>query len=132
MRKIFLVLVCLSQFACNADLASNPNSNSNIQVYINDGSKQCVGGGLRVKQTAEKLSKDGVKVISSSCGLINGMMVIAQCGASTLNINVHTIAESDLNKALQLGFKPLADLKDGMITTDCPAQKPIKGAEASF
>ncbi|WP_133407254.1 hypothetical protein [Parashewanella tropica] len=127
-RLIGVLLLGLLSTACS----SESKTVQQVQVYINDGAKQCIGGGLTIKQTAEKLSKDGVEVITSSCGTINGMMVIAQCGAPELSVNIHTISHSDLNKAVKLGFKPLADLKDGVTTTDCPVQKPVKGSEASF
>ncbi|MBM7072532.1 hypothetical protein SOPP22_11630 [Shewanella sp. OPT22] len=114
MNKKLLLSLGLSSMAF-LTACTNAIEPTKTKVFINDGAKQCFGGGVTKEQTAQKLKDDGIQVYDSSCGKIQGMMTIAVCGGPTLSINVHTINSEDIKKAEMLGFKPVSTLRDGYL-----------------
>ncbi|MCL1078894.1 hypothetical protein D5R81_02540 [Parashewanella spongiae] len=115
--KIMLISSVLLM-GCSMSENLSAQDSSKVDVYINDGSVQCMGGGKTVKQTERLLEKEGINVYSSTCGDINGMAVISVCGAGGLHINVHSIDEGKVPEAEKLGFKPVSLLKEGF-TKNC-------------
>lgn len=96
---------------------------SHAVVYISDGSKQCETQSLAPAQTAQTLINAGIDVTKSECGRITGMSVITACGASTLQINLHTIHEANIPDAEDLGFSSVRALTSqtgvGYEVVDC-------------
>ncbi len=82
------------------------------EVYISKGRLQCedeTGNALSV--TKNELQQAGIKVFSSECGVITGIMPPALCGSTTLHINVHGIDERKFPEAEILGFKSIKSLE---------------------
>jgi len=80
---------------------------SNVQVYMYDGTLQCgMGQEIPLEEMAKKLTDAGLKVIESRKGT-DGLNHIAVCGASTGSINVYAISREDLQAAETLGFRML-------------------------
>ncbi|MGB0895634.1 MAG: hypothetical protein ACPGUD_14660 [Parashewanella sp.] len=126
MKVYTLLAVSALLIGCNT---ANPSvaheaklTKDTVEVYIQDGSLQCMGGGQTIKQTAKRLTDKGVKVISSNCGTIKGMGVFAVCGGQTLQVNVHAIKAMDFKKAQQLGFKSIKSLPEGVEYRVCPKE----------
>lgn len=84
------------------------------QVYISKGRAQCEDdSGRTLTETKSGLQNGGIKVFSSSCGVITGRMAPALCGATTLHINIHGIDERKYPEAEALGYEPVNSLEDG-------------------
>ncbi len=74
-----------------------------VYVYKADGSLQCgMGKKIDLKDMAKDLG--GISVFSSE-NRHDGMMRIQVCGQPTGFCNVYEINQSDLDKAIGLGFK---------------------------
>ncbi|MBE8167083.1 MAG: hypothetical protein HAW66_01780 [Shewanella sp.] len=125
LKILLITLVLLAGCSMSENLSAKDNKK--VDVYINDGSVQCMGGGKTIKQTELLLESKGINVYSSTCGDINGMAVISVCGAGGLHINVHSIDEGKMTEADKLGFKPVSLLKEGF-TKNCKTKnKPSNG-----
>ena len=83
MNKKFLLSIGLSSMVL-VTACTNAVEPTKTKVFINDGAKQCFGGGVTKEQTAKKLKDDGIEVFDSSCGKIQGMMTIAVCGGANI------------------------------------------------
>jgi hypothetical protein len=81
-----------------------------VLVYISNGSKQCESKGMSPEVSAQILIDKNIDVVSSHCGFITGMAVIALCGAGTLEINLHVINLADISVAEKEGFDPVSKL----------------------
>ena len=76
------------------------------EVYISKGRLQCEDeSGKALSVTKDELQQAGIKVYSSECGVITGIMPPALCGSTTLRINVHGIDERKISEAEAIGFK---------------------------
>ena len=127
LKILLITLTLLSGCGMSEDLSAKDNKK--VDVYINDGSVQCMGGGKTIKQTELMLEDKGINVYSSTCGDINAMAVISVCGAGGLHINVHSIDEDKMIDAENLGFKPVSSLKEGF-TKNCKTKsKPSNGLD---
>ena len=83
------------------------------KVYISKGRAQCEdSSGKDLSATKEELQGAGIKVFSSECGTIMGIMAPALCGLTTLHINIHGIDNRKLPEAETLGYKPTKSFKD--------------------
>ncbi|MCL2919240.1 hypothetical protein [Shewanella litorisediminis] len=62
-------------------------------------------------------------MISTQCGELTEIAMMAVCGAPTTDINILGIASSDMDKALSLGFTAISSLKSadsaGYVTKAC-------------
>ncbi|MFN8847565.1 MAG: hypothetical protein ACK5V3_14190 [Bdellovibrionales bacterium] len=86
--------------------ALNENSQAGllkVKVYKPDGSLQC-NMGKKISLQDMKKQLTGITVHSQST-LNDGLMRIQVCGAPTGDSHVFEISDSDLQKALKLGFK---------------------------
>lgn len=74
-----------------------------VQVYKYDGSLQC---GLEKGLSPEDMEKElqGIKVLARA-KKPDGLMHIQVCGQPTGQINIYDIFETDLPRAVELGFK---------------------------
>lgn len=82
-----------------------PSTPKKVFVFKADESKQCdKKSGVSVEAMAAQLYK--IKVYSQKKSK-DGMMRMTVCGASTGQINVYEIAETDQELALSYGFKKL-------------------------
>ena len=82
-------------------------------VYTSKGALQCEeDSGASVKATKARLVSNGIEVYSSECAIITGMMHPSLCGTTTLDINVHSIDENDIELAEKLDFKTIESLED--------------------
>jgi hypothetical protein len=83
------------------------------KVYISKDRAQCEDtSGKELSATKEELQGAGVKVFSSECGTITGIMAPALCGLITLHLNIHGIDNRKLPEAEALGYKPIKSFKD--------------------
>lgn len=80
-----------------------------VKIYKPDHSIQCRSVGIKLKDMERELTDQGIKVLSSCYGH-DGLGRPAVCGASTGNLNVFEIPESQLQKAKRLGFGLLSGL----------------------
>lgn len=92
----------------------------NIDVVIPTGKKQCENNDdyQSIKQVRNKLAKEGVEIISSSCAIENKFYVTV-CGAPEGDIYVFEIDSRGRDQALELGFIESYDLTDGFTVVDC-------------
>ena len=82
------------------------------KVYISKGRAQCEdSSGKDLSTTKEELQGAGIKVFSSECGTITGIMAPALCGSTTLHINIHGIDNRKFPEAESLGYKPTKSFK---------------------
>lgn len=88
-----------------------------VKIYKYQGSLQCQGGGLSLKQMRQQLLRAGIKAVKSSCG-VDGMIYPAVCGAPDGKINIFTINSKSLVKAQSQGFDLLKNLPDAQ-STNC-------------
>lgn len=96
------VVVAQKTESLNAEVASVKK----VKIFKADGTLQCKQGKLiPLESMAKELS--GIQIFSSA-NLNDGMMRIQLCGKPTGQSNVYEINESDLDKALALGFKKWA------------------------
>ncbi|MFP6681025.1 MAG: hypothetical protein VCB07_02380 [Gammaproteobacteria bacterium] len=83
------------------------------KVYISKGRAQCEdSSGKDLPTTKEELQGAGIKVFSSECGTITGIMAPALCGSTTLHINIHGIDNRKFSEAESLGYKPTKSFKN--------------------
>lgn len=75
-----------------------------IKVSKPDGTLQCNQGKKISLEDMQKQLQD-IQVFSTE-NIHDGMMRVQMCGTPTGNHNVYEISESDLDKAISLGFKP--------------------------
>lgn len=108
MNKPFVAIsfVILAIFAIPAQSA-----NETTRIAKSNGSRQCESGHVSPAAMKRELLAGGVNVVSMACGS-DGLMYPAVCGADTGEINIFEISSSDLEKAKNLGFKPLSDWPD--------------------
>lgn len=85
-----------------------------VKIYKHQGSLQCQGGGVSLKQMRRQLLKAGVKVKQARCG-VDGMMYPSVCGAADGKINIFTIPRVNLTKAQAQGFNLLQNLPDAQL-----------------
>jgi len=123
-KYIFLILLVITTIsACIGDgetgndeqpgfLKSPKLMEGEVLVYISNGSKQCESKGMTPEVSAQILMDKNIDVISSHCGFITGMAVIALCGAGTLEINLHVINLADVSVAEEEGFDPVSKLSE--------------------
>lgn len=102
---IFALSVTLS--GCNSTVHENTSL-----VYISDGYVQCEQPPAPLADTAVLLQTANVEVLSSSCGQITDMGVIAMCGAGGTGIHLHQIKSTDLDQANQAGFDSIDKLTE--------------------
>ncbi|VAW73933.1 hypothetical protein MNBD_GAMMA10-2807 [hydrothermal vent metagenome] len=92
-------------------------------VYIETGAVQCQAAGVTHEETAQLLINNDIEVLESKCASLSGVSVIAQCGGPGLDINIHIISPDSHARALSLGFKSTASLKQdddpGYTEKDC-------------
>ena len=123
--KIFLTLILISVLlGCNGNgnlradqsisggISSPELSVGEALVYIGNGAKQCENDGMSISESANLLINHGVDVISSHCGLIAGMAVLAVCGGPTLEINLHVINARKISDAQEEGFNLVSKLEE--------------------
>ena len=81
-------------------------------VYISDSSRQCEFAGFHPDVTAMPLINTGIDVKESACAYIDieGVQEDAVCGAGTRQINLHTIPESNLIDAVELGYTSVSEI----------------------
>jgi len=85
------------------------------KVYISKGRAQCEdGSGKELSATMEELQAGGIKVFSSECGVITGIMAPSLCGSTTLHINIHEIDRLKFPEAEALGYKPVKSFEDDL------------------
>lgn len=107
MKKLLLALSsALVLTAC-----ANTAPEESTLVYISTGAIQCESDGKTGAETEFLLTEQGIEVTDTQCGHLSNVAVIAMCGGIATNINVHSIAPSDLAKAQELGFEDVATLK---------------------
>lgn len=84
--------------ACNNDIQL-------ISIYKSDGTLQCQADVLdtSIEEMQQELTGSDIQVYQSSKSH-DGLMHMQLCGSPTGNINVFSIASTDLNKAKSLGF----------------------------
>lgn len=88
----------------NLQISQDGSKPKTVFVSKNDGSLQCgVGQNIPPEEMAKELGD--IKVYSLA-NKHDGMMHIQVCGSSTGQVNIFEIAESDLKKAINKGFKP--------------------------
>lgn len=75
-----------------------------ISVYISKGNTQCNDDGLTIVETTSYLTNADIAVSASQCGFIEGISFASVCGGGTGDIYIHTINNSDLTDAENLGF----------------------------
>ncbi|MBD3608917.1 MAG: hypothetical protein HUJ30_00015 [Gammaproteobacteria bacterium] len=89
-----------------------------VKIYKYDGSRQCEPNtSIPLELMAQELTRVGINVHCSQKST-DGMMRIMMCGAATGSINIYQISETDLKKAVELGFKPVSGLT-GFKDTPC-------------
>lgn len=82
-------------------------------VYTSQGKQQCEDDtGDSAKVTKARLEASGIKVYSSQCAKITGMMHPSLCGSITLDINIHEINEKNFPQAEKLGYESIEVLDD--------------------
>jgi hypothetical protein len=82
---------------------ANQPASLKVKIYKADGSLQC-NMGKRVPILDMKKQLKGITIFSQAT-LNDGLMRIQVCGAPTGESHVFEIAESDLQRAIKLGFK---------------------------
>lgn len=96
-------LILLNLFILSACQTTSPNTQ--VDVFKQDGSRQCQGGGISPEIMQAELN--GLRVHAVRKDVQRGVMFPAVCGGGTPNINVYTISVDDLEQARQRGFAPL-------------------------
>lgn len=82
-------------------------------VFTSKGKQQCEDDtGDSTKVTKARLEASGIKVYSSQCAKITGMMHPSMCGSITLDINIHEINEKNFPQAEKLGYQPIEALDE--------------------
>ena len=82
------------------------------KVFISKERTQCEdGSGKELSATKDELQAADVKVFSSECGVLTGVVAPALCGSTTLHINIHGIDKRKFPEAEALGFKPVTSLE---------------------
>jgi len=107
--SLFLVFVCLLVPAH----AGQSRANDTTFVYKPDGTRHCnTTPGISLDSMAQELVGSGIVVLSQRKSY-DGREGIALCDNPTGSINVYEIGQSDLPKALELGFKRLDKASSG-------------------
>lgn len=112
MLRLALLMVSISisgAFAAGkkapAESAAADASGGKVWVVRPDGAQSCgLKAGQSVEDASEDLKKAGISIFESSKGN-DGKMYMQMCGAPTGSVNATLISQSDLPKALALGFK---------------------------
>lgn len=82
-------------------------------VYISKGELQCEDDtGDPIKATKARLEASGIRVYSSDCAKITGLMHPSLCGSTTLDINIHEINVDNYPQAEKLGFTWVESLEE--------------------
>jgi len=101
---VFLILVSL--YGCNVIV----NNKKTALIYTDKNSTQCHEDGMSLSETSALLINEGIHIVASKCGILTGLSVVSQCGASDLQINIHEIYNTNTTKSLSLGFKLMSDI----------------------
>jgi len=110
----FLSVIML-MFALLMGCEKSEPTDESMMIYESRNVLQCEpGSGLSPAASAAKLSDTNVRVFNTYCGYKTGVMFPAACGMGTPDILIHTISESDLRAAEQMGFSPI----DALIIND--------------
>lgn len=88
------ILITLS--ACGED--------SDVDVYISTGEKQCLGGGLSITEAEKYLLDAGIEVKEQSCGVLTQINFVSVCGGANGKLYVFTIDGHNANLAENIGF----------------------------
>ena len=107
MRSLYLELCLVLGFLLTPAAARLPDAPETAYVYKLDATRHCdTSPGISLDSMAEELIRSGIPVHTrrKSYDRREG---VAVCGNPTGSINVYEIAESDLPKALELGFQRL-------------------------
>ncbi len=106
-----VILITLS--ACGED--------SDVEVYISTGEKQCLGGGLSITEAEQYLLDAGIEVKEQSCGELTQMNFISVCGGEIGEIYVFTIDANNSNLAENIGFTvpSISAIEDDYQTVEC-------------
>lgn len=112
MRLINTTIILFLMSGCHgASIESNEENEEQVLVFISNEAIQCEFKGLMPAETAQKLINIGVDVIESQCGMIGGG-VMALCGLSTQEINIHTIHSQNVEDAKGAGFRPVSFIEE--------------------
>ena len=103
MSAIGIALLCFLTVAVTAPA----HAAGTTAVYKPDGTRHCdKSPGISLHDMAAELTRHGVRVYAQRKSY-DGREGIAVCNNVTGSINVYEIADSDLPRALQLGFQRL-------------------------
>ena len=133
-KILFLSILCLSISACSSGYCRKKKDHNSFvehakdlpkfisadskagikeedlqltRIFKYDGSLQCQQGkALSVKKMQSELERQNIKIYKAEKAN-DGMMHPQSCGSTTGNINVYDIQNSDLEKAIKLGYKKL-------------------------
>lgn len=126
-NRLWMAMITLVLTGCGSEAEEPIILEGNELVYKENVAIQCQEGRISTEQTAKMLTDKGIDVVSSHCGEHTGVAVLAVCGAGTLHINLHQIANSSVADAVELGFGPVSELKNeegrGYIFEECPSAK---------
>ncbi|USH03619.1 hypothetical protein K6Q96_06370 [Grimontia kaedaensis] len=95
-----------------------------VTVYKTKGTVQCESSGTSIFESELQLQNSGIEVLSSKCGVIEGVGFAQMCGGKTGDILVHTINARYENLAEAMGYKPVsalvsADAPQGFNAVEC-------------
>ena len=93
---IVLLTTLITLSACGED--------SDVDVYISTGEKQCLGGGLSITQAESYLLDAGIEVKAQNCGVLTQINFASVCGGSNGKLYVFTIDGHNANLAENIGF----------------------------
>ncbi len=97
----------LPEFLKKKDTPDSLEDLKQVKVYKSDGSLQCgQAPSIPLAEMEKELISKNIKVFQREHKQ-DGMMHMQVCGAATGMVNIYTIQQNDLEKALELGFKTL-------------------------
>ena len=90
-------------------------------VYKSTGARQCEpDSGTSLAASQALLTNAKITLYKSSCGVITGVAYPAVCGGGTPNVNMHTIATTDVRTAMSLGYRQISTSSTPIEETKCP------------
>ncbi len=97
----------------------------NVTVFSSRGRLQCdFTGGITPQQSELKLTREGVDVLRSGCGVMTERAFAAVCGGPSGELVLHEIRSVNLDTAERIGFSAVDELKvpggsKGFAWVDC-------------
>jgi hypothetical protein len=105
-RKLILTAALFSMLSTQKAALSSSHT---TKVFKSSGALQCRSSGVPLDVMRKSLSRNNIRVLSSSCAG-DGLYRIALCDSDAGLFNVYEIEARNLKKAMDLGFADISKM----------------------